>query len=263
MIKRRNHGRGHSYIDTDTNEKIRSVSDILKGVPKHLEKWAAETTADYAIDHWDELSLMLPTARQKLMYGARTRLLSAASIKGTKVHALASRLVVDEAVDMPPGLEGYVHAYIDFLDDFDVRAILTEAVVVSHKNRYCGTLDLIAELTTDDGTETWLLDIKTGNGIYGETALQLAGYRYADAWVDDDGTETDMPVVDRTGVVHLSDGGYELLPLIAGERQHRQFLYAAEIVEFLSEDRDLIGEPISAPREGTYRLESADDDTDF
>lgn len=263
MIKRRNHGRGHSYIDTDTGEKIRSVTDICKGVPKHLEKWAAETTANYAVDHWDELSLLLPTERLKLMYGARTRLLSAASVKGTKVHALASRLVVGEAVDMPPGLEGYVNAYIQFLDDFDVRAVLAEAVVVSHENRYCGTLDLVANLTTADGDETWLLDIKTGNGVYGETALQLAGYRYADAWVDDEGTEYEMPDVDRAGVVHLRDGSYELLPVVAEERQHRQFLYAAEIVGFLDEDRDLIGEPIPVPRAGTYRLESTDDDPGF
>jgi hypothetical protein len=128
---------------------------------------------------------------------------------------------------------------------------------VSHENRYCGTLDLVAGLATDDGdVQTWLLDIKTGNGVYGETALQLAGYRYADAWVDDDGTEHVMPIIDRAGVVHLRDGSYELLPVVAEERQHRQFLYAAEIVGFLAEDRELIGEPIPAPRVGAYRLEA-------
>jgi len=263
-IKRRNHGRGHSYTDTDTGEKIRSVTDICKGVPKHLEKWAAETTANYAVDHWDELSLMLPTERLKAMYGARTRVLNAASSKGTKIHALASKLVAGDAVDMPPGLEGYVLAYVDFLNDFEVEAILTEAVVVSHEHTYCGTLDLVAGLVEGGGKDyTWLLDIKTGNGVYGETALQLAGYRFADAWVDGAGTEHPMPIVDKAGVVHLRSDGYELLPVIAEERQHRQFLYAAEMVGFLAEDRDLIGEPIPVPRAGSYRLEHADDDPEF
>lgn len=256
-IKRRNHGRGHSYIDTETGEKVRSVTTILKGVPKHLEKWAAETTADYAVDHWDELSLMLPTERLKAMYGARTKVLQAASKKGTTIHSLASKLVAGESVNMPDGLEPYVLAYVAFLEDFDVKPLLVEAVVVSHQHRYCGTLDLIGDLMTEAGSEAWLLDIKTGNGVYGETALQLAGYGFADAWVNDDGTEEPLPVIDRYGVVHLRpDQTYELLPVVVGERQHRQFLYAAEIVDFLAEDRDLIGEPVPAPRAGGYRLEA-------
>lgn len=255
-IKRRNHGRGHSYIDTDTGEKIRSVTTMLKGVPKHLEKWAAETTANYAVDHWDELAEMLPTERLKAMYGARGAKLKAASAKGTKIHALASKLVAGESVPMPPDLEPYVLAYVDFLNDFDVRALLVEAVVVSHEHTYCGTLDLIADLLTDDGSQSWLLDIKTGNGVYGEAALQLAGYGFADAWVNDDGVEEKLPIVDRYGVVHLRpDQTYELLPLTVGERQFRQFLYAAEMVDFGDEARDLVGEPIPAPRVGGYRLE--------
>lgn len=256
-IQRRNHGRGHSYIDTDTGEKKRSVTTILKGVPKHLEKWAAETTANYAVDHWDELAEMLPTERLKVMYGARTRQLRAASTRGTKIHSLASKLVAGESVEMPPDLEPYVLAYVDFLNDFDVQPILVEAVVVSHEHDYCGTLDLAAGLLTADtlDRETWLLDVKTGNGVYGEAALQLAGYGFADAWVDDDGSERVMPIIDRYGVVHLSPDGYELLPVVVGERQYRQFLYAAEMVAFAEEARELIGEPIPAPCEGGYRLE--------
>lgn len=254
-IKRRNHGRGHSYIDTDTNQKIRSVTTMLKGVPKHLEKWAAEITANYAVDHWDELSQMLPTERLKVLYGVRSAQLQAASRKGTKIHALASKLVADEAVVMPPELEPYVLAYVDFLNDFDVKPILVEAVVVSHEHGYCGTLDLIAGLFDGFDYVTWLLDIKTGNGVYGESALQEAGYGFADAWVDDDGGEHPMPPIDRYGVVHLSPTGYELLPLTVGERQFRQFLYAAEMVTFAEEARDLVGEPIPAPVAGGYRLE--------
>lgn len=257
-IKRKNHGRGHSYIDTDTGEKIRSVTTMLDGVPKKaLVKWAADTTANYAIDHWDELNAMLPSERLKAMTGARTAKLNAASAKGTKVHALASKLVAGESVTMPPELEPYVLAYVDFLNDFQVEALLVEAVVVSHTHRYCGTLDLIADLLTEEGSQAWLLDIKTGAGVYGESALQLAGYGFADAWVDDDGNEDKLPVIDRYGVVHLRpDQTYELLPLTVGERQHRQLLYAAEMVDLLAESRDLVGEPIPAPRVGDYRLEA-------
>lgn len=249
-IKRRNHGRGHSYIDTDTGEKIRSVTDICKGVPKHaLEKWAAETTANYAIDHWDELAEMLPSERQRELVRARIVQRNTAATRGTKIHALASRVIAGEEVELPPGTEGYVKAYIAFLDDFDVTPVLTEAVIVSHAHGYCGTLDVVGELATMPGIyESWLYDIKTGKGVYGETALQLAGYRYADAWVDDDGTEYPMPDIQRTGVVHLHPDGYEFLPVVAEERQHRQFLYAAEMVAFMAEAPELVGEPIESPR---------------
>lgn len=267
MIKRRNHGRGHSYVDTDTGEKIRSVTTMLDGVPKKgLVKWAAEVTANYAVDHWAELNEMLPTERLKVLYGVRSQVLQAASRKGTTVHNLASKLVADESVVMPDGLEPYVLAYVDFLNDFDVKPILVEAVIVSHEHRYCGTLDLIADLLNGDASsyETWLLDVKTGSGVYGETALQEAGYGLADAWVDGDGTERPLPPIDRYGVVHLRpDRTYELLPLTVGERQHRQLLYAAEMVDLMAEARDLIGEPIPVPRAGSYRLERADDNPEF
>lgn len=262
-IKRKNHGSGHSYIDTDTNQKIRSVTTMLDGVPKKgLIKWAAEVTANYAVDHWAELDEMLPSERLKILYGVRSQVLKAASRKGTTIHNLASKLVAGESVVMPDGLEPYVLAYVDFLNDFDVKPILVEAVVVSHEHTYCGTLDLVAGLLTQDCSdyETWLIDVKTGNGVYGETALQEAGYGFADAWVDTDGTERPLPPVDRYGVVHLRpDRTYELLPLTVGERQFRQFLYAAEMVTFLDEARDLVGEPIPVPRVGDYRLESSDD----
>lgn len=248
-IKRRNHGKGHSYIDTETNLKVRSVTGMCKGVPKHgLEHWAAETTANFAIDHWDELAEMLPSERRAALIRSRIDQRNAASSRGTKIHALASRLIADEEVEIPDGLYGYVMGYVDFLNDFDVQPILVEAVVVSHEHRYAGTLDVVAQLLTPTGRENWLYDIKTGKGVYGEAALQLAGYRYADVWMADDDSEQPMPLVDRTGVVHLHDRGYELLPVIAEERQYRQFLYAAEMVIFDEEARELIGEPIAAPR---------------
>lgn len=258
-IKRVNHGKGHSYIDLETGQKVPSVTGILDGgIPKPaLINWAASATAEYAADHWDDLSAKPISARLKELNGARWVVRDAAANKGTLVHAAGQRLVLGEEVTIAEGLEGYVESYVRFLDEWQVQPVLVEATVVSHAHRYCGTLDLVADLVDpDDPTQTlrWLLDIKTNrSGIFGETALQLAGYRYADQYVDGD-VEYEMPEVDRVGAVWVRADGYDLIPVEAGEAEHRQFLYAAQISEFTQHSRDLVGEPLRSPWASSYRL---------
>lgn len=266
-IKRRNHGKGHSYTNTDTGQKVTGVTTIIgNGIPKKaLNNWGPTVTAEYAIDHWDELTELAPSERLKTLTGARYAVTDAAANRGTKVHKLGERLVHGETVTVPEGLEGHVASYVAFLDEFDVQPVLVERTVWSRKHDYCGTFDLIADLLDPDDPETdpalrrrirWLLDIKTSrSGIYGETGLQLAAYRYADCYIDeDDGTEMDLPDVEATGAVHVRADGYDLIPVDAGEEQFRQFLYAQQIAEFCATSRELVGEPIDAPQTSTFRL---------
>lgn len=260
-IRRVNHGRGHSYKDTDTGLRIPGVTTITgEGVPKPaLLKWSAESTANYAVDHWERLSGLPPSIRLKELYGARYAEKDAASNRGTQVHKLAERLVAGEKVAVPDELAGHVQSYVRFLDDFDVEPVLVEATVWHPEHNYCGTLDLLGDLLDPDDVDQqrlrWLLDIKTSrSGVFGESVLQLSGYRHAPFWVEDDGTEHDMPPVDRTGVVHVRADGYDLVPVEAGEQEFRYFLYAQQIGQFLAGARELIGEPIVSPTTSTYRL---------
>ena len=88
-----------------------------------------------------------------------------------------------------------------------------------------GTLDLVADLA--DG-QRWLLDWKTtASGIWPESALQLAAYRNADFYIDDNGDEQPMPPVDQAGCVWLSADGYDLIPVDAGPDTFRSFRYAS------------------------------------
>jgi hypothetical protein len=258
-IKRINHARSHSYVDTDTGQKLPGVTTITgNGVPKPgLINWAATATIDYAIDNWEQLSKKTPSVRAKELSGARNATRDIAANRGTTIHRLAAKLITGAKVAIPDGLDGYVQSYVRFLDDFDVDPILVEQTVVSYGHRYCGTLDLIAYLREPDypARSCWLLDIKTTrSGVFGETALQLAAYRYADVYIDADGTEVDMPEVDRTGAVWVRPDGYDLVPVEAGEPQFRQFLYARQISEFVATNRELIGDPIEPPRASTFRL---------
>lgn len=266
-IRKVNRGKGHHYIDTDTGLKIPGVTSILDdGLPKKaLINWAANATAEAAVDRWEEFAALAPTARLKALQGARYAVKDAASNKGTAVHRIAERLVHGERVTIPDGLEGHVESYVRFLDEFDVRPILVERTIYSAQHGYCGTFDLIGDLLDPDDPEpdpelrqrhVWLLDIKTNrSGIFGETALQLAAYRYADVWIDEDkGVEFDMPEVDFTGAVHVRADGYDLVPVEAGPLQHRQFLYAQQVAGFVANSRDLIGEAVISPQSSIWRL---------
>lgn len=267
MIKRVDRGRNHWYVDAETGVRVPGVTSITDGgLPKKaLINWSGNATAEYAVDNWDELSELTPSARLKKMQGGRYEAKDAAANKGTKVHNLAEKLVKGAEVTVPEELAGHVESYVRFLDEFDVRPVLVEAVIYSQEHGYCGTLDLIADLLDPDDPEPdpemrrrvrWLLDLKTSrSGIFGETALQLAGYRYADMWIDQStGEAHDMPEVERCGGVWVRSNGYSLVPLEVTELQHRQLLYVEQVAEFNKTSRDLVGEPIESPYQSTYRL---------
>lgn len=250
-VRRRNYGRGHGYQDA-AGRKVPGVTTILSdGVPKPaLINWAANTTAEYAVDHWEELGGKSPSARLKALKDARYADRDAAANRGTQVHKLAERLAAGDEVEVPDELAGHVDSYVKFLDDWDVQPVLSEFVVVSHRHGYAGTGDLIASLRHPElpGTrEQWLLDVKTSrSGVFGETGLQLAAYRYAEVWMRGQ-EEVPMPAVERTGVVHVRADGYSLVPVEAGPAVHRTFLYAQQMKRFGDSARELVGDELLPP----------------
>lgn len=212
----------HHYVDAN-NQRIPGVTTILStGLPKPaLVNWAANTTAAYAVDNWETLEQSKPSERLKLLQKARYEDRDAAAKRGTEIHALADQLINGETVIVPEELRGHVEAYARFLDDWQPEPILTEVTVVSYTHGYAGTLDMIYRLS--DGT-TILADIKTSrSGIYGETALQLAAYRFADVYLADDGTEQPMPPVDECAAIWVRADGYSVYPMTCDERTFLDF----------------------------------------
>lgn len=247
-IRRRNYGRNHVYVDKN-GVKVPGVTSVLSnGVSKPaLVGWAANVTAEYAVDRWDELSQMKPSERLNLLKKARYDDRDKAARRGTDVHKLAQALADGEEVDVPDELAGHVESYVRFLDDWEIGPILNEATVVSFRHGWAGTLDLVADLE-HRGTRA-LLDIKTSrSGIFGETALQLAAYRHADVWIDEESVERPMPDVDEVFAVHVRADGYSLLPVQAGPAEYRLFRYAQQLAEFSDTGKYLIGEELTPPR---------------
>lgn len=206
-VKRINRGRGHSYeIDGRRADGVTTL--IGDGLPKPaLIGWAANTTAAYAVDHWDELAGETPSKRLDVLKRARYLDLDTASKRGTEVHDLAEKLSHDIEIEVPDELAGYVESAVKFLDEWKPQTILTECVVASRKWGYAGTFDLLMRLP--DGRVV-LADYKTSrSGIWGETSLQLGAYANADVYLDAEGNEQDMAglgITDGMAVWIRSDG---------------------------------------------------------
>lgn len=235
-VRRRNHGRGHSYWDGD--RKLDAVTWALdNGIPKPgLIKWSADQTAGYAIDHWDELSSEPPSKRLKRMLGARYDDLDQAGRRGTEVHELAEPLTRGEQVDVPEPLAGHVESAVKFLDQWQPEPILTETTVVNYTWRYAGTTDGVFRLP--DGRIA-LYDWKTSrSGIFGEVALQLAAYAHAEAYVGEDGTEhpiAELGVTDGLGI-HIRADGYDVYRLDVSDRVFKAFLHVLTVARTMRDD---------------------------
>lgn len=255
-IKRRNYGRGHGYALN--GQKVPGVTTIINdGLPKPaLVGWAAKTIAEYVADRLDQADghvladqlvddlgelartkgkpwpdKLSRTKLAELLKGIHYEDRDQAAKRGTEVHALAERLARGEEVDVPEPLTGHVDAYLAFLDDWRPTDAHLEVTVASVKHRYSGTLDMIATLP---GLGRCLLDIKTSrSGPFGEVALQLAGYRYAEFAVID-GETVPMPDIDWCGVIWVRADDYDLYPFEAGPAEFRTFLYCQQVGMFLA-----------------------------
>lgn len=237
QTKRVERGSNHSYLLD--GEKVMGATTVLsKSIPKPaLIAWAANESAKFAVNQWDELAVIPVADRldriRKEWRGVRDR----AALRGTEVHNLAEQVVQGIEIEVPDHLAGHLESYIKFLDDFQVVPVLVEKSVFSRTHKYAGTFDLVADI---DGVR-WLLDIKTNaSGVYAETALQLAAYRFADFYIEDDFSEHPMPEVVKTGVIHVTAAGYELVPVLADKDQFDIFCHAIHMANWMDDNKDLV-----------------------
>lgn len=237
----------HYYVDAD-DRRIPGVTTIIgDGVPKPaLIKWGMNTTAAYAVDHWDDLHAMPVSERLKVLKGAAYAERDAAAKRGTEVHDLAEKLLHGQEVPVPDELAGHVESYVKYLDEWNPQVVIAEVPVVNYDLGFAGTIDLLFDLP--DGRRV-LADVKTTrSGIFGEVALQLAAYRAAQFYVDRDGAEKPMPHVDECWGIWVRADGYSVVPVEAGERELLFFRYAKKIAEWQNEiSKTVVGEELHAP----------------
>ena len=254
-IARRNYGRNHSYkIDGLKVPGVTTITGHFKSGA--LVEYPGKQVANYAVDNWGTppvpghpadpddpgspgsgLSALPPAARLKQLLGSRWADRDAAAGRGTLVHAIARRLHEGETeVPYPDDLAGHVESCVDFLDRLEPKIVAAELILGNRTVRYCGTLDLIADLGPIpwDGAiippARWLLDLKTArSGIWPETALQLGAYEHAEVFLGEDGGERPMSwlEVERCAAVWIRGDGWDLIPVDTGPDTWAYFQYLA------------------------------------
>jgi hypothetical protein len=242
-LVRRNYGRGHGYkLD---GEKLVGVTTALGVLDKPaLRDWIARTTAERAIDEWDELGeLPISQRLERIRWGARDKT-QAAALRGTQIHDLGEKVAHGAEVDVPDEHVGPVEAYARWLDEWQVETFATETPLASTVHKYGGTADLWGKVGRLDGA-LYLLDIKTGKGVYDEAAWQLAAYRYADLMLLD-GAEVQVPEVAGVYVAHVLPDDVRMLPVEANPETFRSFLYILQAYREVERAREwpLIGSAV-------------------
>lgn len=249
-IQRINSGKGHYYkIDGVKADGVTTL--IGDGTRKKaLEAWGIRSVAEYAAKHLDRLVEMqemgeaaIVAALKQSPYTDRDQ----AANRGTEVHALAEQLIHGREVEVPAELAGHVDSYVRYLDDWQPEPIEVERTVAHRKWNYCGTFDAVYRLR--DGRVV-IGDIKTSrSGIFSETALQLAAYRYAEVYVAEDGTEkpmADLGIEEAQGLWIRGDG-YDVLPIQADGSVFKAFLHIAYGARWMKANKSIVGDPVSPP----------------
>ena len=242
---RKNHGNSHSYyLD---GMKVPGVTSIIGVLDKPaLVNWAATSVAEHAINNWERLSGMTLVNRYEELKQAHRLKNKEAIVRGKRIHALAERISVGEAVDpQDASLVAAARAYADLLDAWELEPVMLEASVLNRDYLYAGTLDGVF---TSPRLGTIIADTKTGKRAFSEVALQLAAYRNADVYLEErprtgprggklpsDWVERPMPSVDGAVVIHIeretddSPAVAHLQPVQAGPDIFEQFLYLREV----------------------------------
>lgn len=210
-----------------------TVTTILQVVSKPaLVGWAAKSVAEEAVRRAKNGEPL--DVRSLAASPWRTR--DAKGDIGSVVHSVLESYAKGEVVavsSVPEDARAHVSSLLEWLQEFKPDVLASEVTVFHEKPRYAGTFDAVMKLPSGK----WLVDVKTGKGVYREAELQLAAYRHADFIGRADGTRDVMPVVDGCRVLHVTPDTAELVEVHADDKAYEAFLAAARLWEYMGSDK--------------------------
>lgn len=225
----------HRYF-YGTHGPMPSVTGIIKSLDRSgpLIGWAKREVAAAAVRNLPMLMEMVKTGGKEpaeaWLRGLPDYQRDTAADLGQRVHHIADQINRGEqpADLITPELDArpYITAYQAFLRHMQPRFILTEALVCNLTDNYGGALDSAIAVELPGENVAALLDIKTGRGVYPETALQFSGYANAEfTATPDDPTPQALPDFKRFGVIWLQpDATWTLVPYEVGPAEWSAFL---------------------------------------
>lgn len=202
-------------------QRFPSVTTIrrLAGIPHGLHQWAINQVIDRVLDEAPSIALRLGSGEpsevaltRHYLRQAATEQRDKAALLGTAVHdaAATGKSLAEVGPDIAPRLR----QYLDWREQSGVEILATEFQVWNPTVGYAGTCDLLGRFP--DGS-IWVIDLKTGKGVYGEHALQLMAYLMAEfVGVDDerdDRTTELLHAARGIAVLHLGASDWEFISL--------------------------------------------------
>ena len=166
---------------TPRKKRLKGVTSYIDIISKPaLIPWAVNKTVEYFQEHIDLINSGKIDIRE-VLYGAgkaaEDEKTQAADI-GKQIHEWIEKHIKGGSPEMPQDarvLEGAL-GFLEWKERNRVKFLESEKIVYSKAYDYIGTFDIEVEI---DG-KRYLVDIKTGNGIYKEARLQTAAYVKAD-----------------------------------------------------------------------------------
>lgn len=222
-----------------------SVTSILRVLAKPaLDVWYRQQVAQAAVNRIGEWQTLGQAEAVEWLLSMPERTRDQAASKGTVIHGLVD--LSGRSQDGLPGLKvspEYLTAMAAF-QAFLARCGGPQAIVSSEKailNRsegYAGTFDLLMNI---EG-ELWLIDVKSGKGVYPDFALQLAGYGMAEhIALPGDPNLYRFPEPKRYGVLHIRPDqyaeGYRLIEYQITDRERLAFLAALELWRWMQDHK--------------------------
>ena len=111
-----------------------------------------------------------------LYHGVDDEVLRKAAERGTAVHNAIENYLQFGIVDIAPEYQGYMDAFLKWLEDFDVKPLATESRVYHKTLRYAGTADMPAIVNG----QVICVDYKTSASVNKMlTGIQLEAYAKA------------------------------------------------------------------------------------
>lgn len=208
-----------------------SVTSIrrMAGLPHGLHQWALGKVIDAAINGHKGIGERLASGdpgavaliKHELRAAATAERDAAASL-GTAVHdAAAAGLTLDE---VSSAIAPRLQQFYDWLAKSGAEILGSEFQVFNLTLGYAGTADALVRLR--DGS-IWVVDYKTGKGVYGEFALQLIAYLMAEFVGENDVVNEELTALllqaSGMAVLHLAGDGWEFRALEADPRTWSAF----------------------------------------
>ena len=220
-------------------DKFVSVTTAIgEGIPKpQLNKWFVRNMAEVAAKFRIDLAAMEEEDAKEWLLKYRSPTDGSAAILGSSVHSIIEKIAKQEPHKVPTDEEQpFVDAFLSFMEKYNPKFIESESTVFSNKYGYAGTMDAMVVING----KTYVLDTKTGKGVWPEAALQLVRIRHADFFGRADGREDAIPTCDGGLVLHLRPAGYKVIPVDTGAEVFDTFLSALDIFRWANIDSDSV-----------------------